>query len=327
MADLGSPSIVDQLLAMYRCSAPTLGRGASLVLYVRKSVESKSQSCQQQRDFVSEWAASKGFRIAAVFEEVESGAKADRPQLEAALNQVLADSSMSGLVTYKVDRLSRDGGFTKAVLARLSSGAKFYMSAAEPDLFFAPGQFEMNAQMTLLFKSTLAEAERIGIAATTAQHMRMKKNAGSPVSNKSAYGTRFCAHYSDGSILLSYVLNTLPKDRLVSVTVVPCPQEELLATTAIKFSWTQLLQKTQSKRTAVFNHVSLLGLDMDPRSNAGSSRPKKRQIYNFHRNIQSYMKQLKERRALDKLLQSFNQSSASVVSPVSSSGSGCNVVV
>ncbi|KAI9338207.1 hypothetical protein BDR26DRAFT_919483 [Obelidium mucronatum] len=303
MVNVGSASL-EKFLALHGCGSESLECGAALVLYVRKSVESTSHSCQQQQDFVKDWAASKGFHITAVFEEVESGAKSDRLQLEAALKRVLGDSSISGLVTYKVDRLSRDGGFTKAVLARLSSGGKFYISAAEPDLFFAPGQSEANPQLALLLRSTLAEAERINISKTTAHHMLMKKNAGCPVSNKSPYGTQFCARYSNGRTIHGYFLNSFSKDGLIEVSTVPCPKESLLALAALAFSWNRFSSNRRLSHTAIFNYVAALGMEMETRPSA-KPRPIKRQVYNFSRNVQSYLKQAKEKRLLDQLVESL----------------------
>ncbi|WP_406736854.1 recombinase family protein [Thioclava sp. GXIMD4215] len=83
-----------------------------IVTYCRVSTRSQGQSglgLEAQQAAIGNFAAANAAQIVGAFTEVESGRKADRPQLQAALK--LAKLTGSKLVIAKLDRLSRNAAF------------------------------------------------------------------------------------------------------------------------------------------------------------------------------------------------------------------------
>ncbi|PJE31344.1 Site-specific DNA recombinase [Pseudooceanicola antarcticus] len=83
-----------------------------IVTYCRVSTRSQGQSglgLEAQQAAIGNFAAANAAQIVGAFTEVESGRKADRPQLQAALK--LAKLTSSKLVIAKLDRLSRNAAF------------------------------------------------------------------------------------------------------------------------------------------------------------------------------------------------------------------------
>lgn len=94
-----------------------------LVAYERVSTARQGQSglgLEAQRRQIAEFAAAKGAAVLARFTEVESGRKADRPELAKALHH--AKVTGATLVIAKLDRLSPNAAF---LLALRYSGVKF----------------------------------------------------------------------------------------------------------------------------------------------------------------------------------------------------------
>jgi DNA invertase Pin-like site-specific DNA recombinase len=80
-----------------------------LIAYYRVSTERQGQSglgLEAQREKVAQLAASRGAVVVAEFVEVESGRKADRPQLAAALAE--ARKRRAVVAVAKLDRIARD---------------------------------------------------------------------------------------------------------------------------------------------------------------------------------------------------------------------------
>jgi DNA invertase Pin-like site-specific DNA recombinase len=94
-----------------------------LIAYYRVSTERQGKSglgLDAQRTAVAGYAKQIGARIRAQFTEVETGKRADRPELAKALSH--AKRSKATLCVAKLDRLARNVAFTSAVM---DSGADF----------------------------------------------------------------------------------------------------------------------------------------------------------------------------------------------------------
>ncbi|MXP66153.1 recombinase family protein [Roseomonas sp. M0104] len=101
-----------------------------LVSYLRVSTSKQGRSglgLEAQREAVERHAASVGGRIVAEYVEVESGKRANRPQLEAAL--AACRLHRATLLIAKLDRLSRNAAF---LLNLRDAGVKF-QAADMPD--------------------------------------------------------------------------------------------------------------------------------------------------------------------------------------------------
>lgn len=98
-----------------------MAAGQRLVAYERVSTARQGASglgLEAKRKVIEDFAASRGSDVLARFTEVESGRKADRPELAKALH--LAKVTGATLVIAKLDRLSRNAAF---LLALRDSGA------------------------------------------------------------------------------------------------------------------------------------------------------------------------------------------------------------
>ncbi len=126
-----------KLIAYYRCSTKRQGE-SGLGLDAQKAA-------------VDSYAKANGGEIVAEFTEVESGKRADRPKLAAALRQ----ASLTGatLVVAKLDRLARNVAFLSAL-----------MESAVP--FVACDQPFAN-RLTLHILAAVAEAEAVAISQRT----------------------------------------------------------------------------------------------------------------------------------------------------------------
>ncbi|KAI9331071.1 hypothetical protein BDR26DRAFT_922243 [Obelidium mucronatum] len=278
----------------------SLHAGKTAVAYVRISKETNDNaSLRQQTDFIKTFAAQNGFLIhGEFFADVESGDHLDCPGLQKALDVALRNKNIFGLITFKVDRLSRIVHQPRSIIESLISAGKFYFSASEPELCFGPGYDDANRRITLLLKSVVAEIERISISQNTRHHMLMKKLAGSPVCNKAPFGTRFRARYSDGHEVLHELRNQLSNCNLIDIRVVDWDPERNLAIAAIKFSTSQRQLGRTPTDTEVFDHVASLGMCMETRESTKIIR-KHRRVQNFARRVKSFMKQLEEKHQLE----------------------------
>lgn len=100
-----------------------MATGQQLVACERVSTARQGASglgLEAQRKVIEDFAASRGAEVLARFTEVESGRKADRPELAKALH--LAKVTGATLVIAKLDRLSRNAAF---LLALRDSGVRF----------------------------------------------------------------------------------------------------------------------------------------------------------------------------------------------------------
>lgn len=141
-----------------------------LVAYERVSTARQGQcglGLEAQRRQIAEFAASRGAEVLARFTEVESGRKADRPELAKALHH--AKVTGATLVIAKLDRLSRNAAF---LLALRDSGVKFV----------AVDMPEAN-HLTVGIMALVAEAEREAISRRTKEALASAKARGVKLGN------------------------------------------------------------------------------------------------------------------------------------------------
>lgn len=144
--------------------------GQRLVAYERVSTARQGASglgLEAQRKVIEDFAASRGAEVLARFTEVESGRKADRPELAKALH--LAKVTGATLVIAKLDRLSRNAAF---LLALRDSGVRF-MAVDMP---------EAN-DLTVGIMALVAQAEREAISRRTKEALAVAKARGVKLGN------------------------------------------------------------------------------------------------------------------------------------------------
>jgi DNA invertase Pin-like site-specific DNA recombinase len=141
-----------------------------LVAYERVSTARQGASglgLQAQRHTIEAFSASRGAEVLARFTEVESGRKADRPELLKALH--LAKVTGATLVIAKLDRLSRNAAF---LLALRDSGVRFV----------AVDMPEAN-DLTVGIMALVAQAEREAISRRTKEALAVAKARGVRLGN------------------------------------------------------------------------------------------------------------------------------------------------
>ncbi len=151
---------------MVREAVPTM----RLVAYERVSTARQGQSglgLEAQRRVIGDFAAARGAEVLSRFTEVESGRKADRPELAKALHH--AKVTGATLVIAKLDRLSRNAAF---LLALRDSGVKF----------LACDMPEAN-DLTVGIMALVAEAEREAISRRTKDALAVAKARGVKLGN------------------------------------------------------------------------------------------------------------------------------------------------
>lgn len=122
---------------------------------------------EAQRKTIEDFAASRGAEVLARFTEVESGRKADRPELAKALH--LAKVTGATLVIAKLDRLSRNAAF---LLALRDSGVRFV----------AVDMPEAN-DLTVGIMALVAQAEREAISRRTREALAVARARGVKLGN------------------------------------------------------------------------------------------------------------------------------------------------
>lgn len=141
-----------------------------VIAYYRVSTDGQGRSglgLEAQRQAVTTLCQSRGWQIIEEYTEVESGKKADRAQLTAALHH--AKVTGGTLVIAKLDRLSRNAAF---ITALQDSGAKF-IAADMP---------EAN-ELTVHIMAAVAQAERQAIAKRTKEALAAAKARGVALGN------------------------------------------------------------------------------------------------------------------------------------------------
>lgn len=147
-----------------------MAAGQRLVAHERLSTARQGASglgLEAHRKVIEEFAASRGAEVLARFTEVESGRKADRPELAKALH--LAKVTGATLVIAKLDRLSRNAAF---LLALRDSGVRFV----------AVDMPETN-DLTVGIMALVAQAEREAISRRTKEALAVAKARGVKLGN------------------------------------------------------------------------------------------------------------------------------------------------
>jgi DNA invertase Pin-like site-specific DNA recombinase len=146
------------------------------ISYLRVSTREQGDSglgIEAQRTRVAQAAAARGAQLVAEFVEVESGRKADRPQLAAALAEARRRRAL--LVVGKVDRLARDAELVlrldRETRARGALGILF-ADLPEADTSTA------NGRMVLGMMASIAEWEAGRIAERTREALAAAKARG-----------------------------------------------------------------------------------------------------------------------------------------------------
>ncbi|HLN25020.1 MAG TPA: recombinase family protein [Patescibacteria group bacterium] len=125
------------------------------VAYYRTSTARQDYGIDAQRRDVLGYIEGQCGTLVAEFSEKESGKRADRPQMLAAI--ATAKASGAALIFSKLDRLSRDAGFIFALKAELDREKVKIVCVAIPDL----------NTLTLGIFATIAQHEREVISART----------------------------------------------------------------------------------------------------------------------------------------------------------------
>ncbi|MEI2807023.1 MAG: recombinase family protein [Albidovulum sp.] len=144
--------------------------GERLVAYERVSTARQGLSglgLEAQRKAIGDFASARGAEVLARFTEVESGRKADRPELARALH--LAKVTGATLVIARLDRLSRNAAF---LLALRDSGVRF----------LACDMPQAN-DLTVGVMALVAEAEREAISRRTKEALAAARSRGVRLGN------------------------------------------------------------------------------------------------------------------------------------------------
>ena len=149
---------------------PACNSRQRLVAYERVSNARQGTSglgLEAQRKVIQDFATSRSAELLARFTEVESGRKADRPQLARALH--LAKVTGATLVIAKLDRLSRNAAF---LLTLRDSGVRF----------LAVDMPEAN-DLTVGIMALVAQTEREAISRRTKEALSVAKARGVKLGN------------------------------------------------------------------------------------------------------------------------------------------------
>ncbi len=149
--------------------------GTRCVAYVRRSTDKQSLSPQAQRDAIERACSERGWTLVTALEETESGRKAARPVLEAAVALCEAGGA-DALVVAKLDRLARSALDFLQLVARAQAGGWSLVVLDPPiDLSTAAGR------MCAGILATVAEFEGELIRQRTREGLAVKRAKGEAV--------------------------------------------------------------------------------------------------------------------------------------------------
>jgi DNA invertase Pin-like site-specific DNA recombinase len=174
-----------QMMALHSTGARPMTSNGKFVAYYRVSTERQGRSglgLEAQRAAVASYLNGGNWSIAAEFTEVESGRKADRPELDKAL--AAARLHRCPLVVSKVDRLTRSVAF----LSRLLEANVDMRFADLPQIEGATGRFllQQMASVAELEAGMISARTRAALGAAKARGKklggrRIRKSDGMPV--------------------------------------------------------------------------------------------------------------------------------------------------
>ena len=168
---------------------PPLSR---FVSYLRVSTESQGRSglgLDAQRQAVAAHVAAAGGELAAEFQEVESGKRADRPQLAAAL--AACRTRRAVLVIAKLDRLARNARFLLSVVE--GSGEAGVVFCDLPSVPAGPiGKFMVTqlAAVAELEAGLISQRTRAALAVAKARGVRLGNPSPTPATSAMAAAAR-----------------------------------------------------------------------------------------------------------------------------------------
>ena len=162
------------------------------VSYLRVSTESQGRSglgLGAQRQAVAAHVASAGGEVVAEFQEVESGKRADRPQLAAAL--AACRTRRAVLVIAKLDRLARNARFLLSVVE--GSGEAGVVFCDLPSVLAGPiGKFMVTqlAAVAELEAGLISQRTRAALAVAKARGVRLGNPSPTPATSAMAAAAR-----------------------------------------------------------------------------------------------------------------------------------------
>ncbi|MCF8032860.1 MAG: recombinase family protein [Desulfarculaceae bacterium] len=142
-----------------------MGKKGRFIAYYRVSTARQGRSglgLEAQRRAVADYLGSNGWELVKEFKEVESGKRADRPQLDAALRA--CKKHKAKLVIAKLDRLARNVAF----IAKLMESGVDFVAADLPQA----------NKLTIHIMAAMAEYERDMISARTKAALAAVKRRG-----------------------------------------------------------------------------------------------------------------------------------------------------
>ena len=152
-------------------------RATRAVAYFRVSTAQQGRSglgLEAQRETVQAFVAGRGWTVLESFTEIESGKRADRPELARAMRRCRLTGAT--LVVARLDRLSRDLEF----LAALGKGAVAFVAADLPDA----------NTLTLGVMAAMAQHERELISSRTRAGLAAAKARGTRLGNPGLQSVR-----------------------------------------------------------------------------------------------------------------------------------------
>ena len=146
------------------------------IAYLRVSTQRQGVSglgLDAQREAVAAMASSRGLAIAAEFVEMESGRKADRPQLAAALEAARASGAV--VIVAKLDRIARDAELVLRLSREaIANGLGGFLFCDLPDVDATTSA----GRLILSVMASVAEFESRRISERTSEALAAKKRSG-----------------------------------------------------------------------------------------------------------------------------------------------------
>lgn len=224
------------------------------IAYLRVSTQRQGQSglgIEAQRQAVQQMAEAKGLQLAGEYVETESGRKADRPQLAAAMEEARRQKAV--VILAKLDRLARDA----ELLLRLSREAEqngmggfLFCDLPDVDATTAAGR------MVLTVMASVAEFEARRISERTKGALAARKAQGKPLGAqlphvKEANAQRATAAQQQAEELAAKVLPLRLRDGLSMQEIADRLHEQQVPTPSGRGRWSAVAVSRTLKRLGV----------------------------------------------------------------------------